>query len=148
MCSPPNDKYNFSYSKYWNSRKRQLRTWFLCFSCCSFFGFWWAEKHVFPIAPFRSTSYVLKSFGCLEVSKRVTNWNKCKKLILVLSILEIWKLEISVFIYKLMRQSSLWISISYGLCGFNRVASWNKGKTIILVRSSFQTCQLEILVSN
>jgi len=34
--------------------------------------------HVFHIAPFRTTSYVLKGFGCLEVSKRISNWNKFK----------------------------------------------------------------------
>ena len=70
MCSSPNDKYNLSYSKTWHSRTRQLRTWFLCFSCCSFLAFWGAENHVFYVAPFRSTSYVLKSFGCLEISNR------------------------------------------------------------------------------
>jgi len=35
-----------------------------------FFG---AKKHVFHIAPFRPTIYVLKIFGFFEVSKRETN---------------------------------------------------------------------------
>ena len=131
MCSPPNDKYNLSCSSTQHSRKRQLRTWFLCFSWCSFFAFCGVEKQIFHIAPFRSTSYVLKSFGCLELSNRESNGNKGKNLIWVVSILEICQLELRVFIYKLMRQSSLWISVSYGFCEFNRVASWNKGKTII-----------------
>ena len=56
-------------------------------------------------------------------------------------------LDIPVFIYKLINEFSLWISVSNGFCEFNRVAKWNKGNTIVLVRSSFQICQLELLVS-
>ena len=40
-----------------------------------FFG---AKKHVFHIAPFRPTIYVLKIFGFFEVSKRETNWINSK----------------------------------------------------------------------
>ena len=127
--------------------KRQLHTWLLCSSCWSFFTFWGAEKQLFHISPFRSTSYVLKSFGCLEVCNRVSKWIEGKNLIFVGQILQICQLEIPVFINKLMCESSLWVSVSYGFCEFNRVASCNKGKAIILVRSSFQICQLEILVS-
>jgi hypothetical protein len=147
MCSPPNDKYNLSYSRNQHSRKRQLRTWFLCFSWSSFFAFWGTVKQLFHIASFRSTSYVLKSFGCLEVSNSVSNRNKVKHRIFVESMLQICQLEIPVFVYKFMSQSALWFSFSYGICEFNRVASWNKGKTLILARSSFQICQPEIMVS-
>ena len=105
-------------------------------------------KNVFHIYPFQSTSYVLKVFGCLEVSNRLSNWNKAKNLIFVWSILQICQLEIPLFIYKFMCMRSLWISVLYGFCEFNHVASWNKCKTIILVRSSLQICQLEILFHN
>ena len=111
------------------------------------FAFWRAEKHVFHIVLFRSTSCVLRCFGCLEVNNSVSHWNKAKKPIFGRSILQMSQLEISLFIYKLRCQSSLWTSISYGFCEFNRVATCNKGKTIILERSSFQICRLEILVS-
>ena len=114
----------------------------------SFFVFWRAEKHVFLFAPFRSTSYELKSFGCLEVWNRVSNWNKGKKLILVGSILQIGQLDVPVFSCKLMCQNSLWISDPHGIYEFNRVANWNKGKNIILVRSLFQKCDQNILISN
>ena len=147
MCSSPNDKYNLSFSRTQHSRKRKLRTWFLCFSLYSFLAFWGAEKQLFHIAPFRSTSYVLKSLGFLEVSKRVSNWNKGKNRIFVESMLQICQLDIPVFIYKFMSQSSLWFSISCGFCEFNRVASLNEGKNLLLLLSSFQICQLEILVA-
>jgi len=101
----------------------------------------------FHIAPFRSTCYVLKRFGCLNVSNGVFNWNKGKKLIIVWWILQICHLEIPVFFYKLMYECSLWISFSYGFCEFNRVANWNKDNTIVLEQSSLQICQLELLVS-
>ena len=76
MCSPPNDKYNLSYSRTQHSRKRKLHTWFLCFAWCSFFALWGAENHVYKIFPIRSRIYALKGFRCLEVSNRVTNCNK------------------------------------------------------------------------
>jgi len=60
------------------------------------------------------------------------------------TILQICQFELPVFIYKLMCEGLLWISVSYGFCEFNRVASWNKGKNIILVRLSFNLCQLGI----
>ena len=71
---------------------------------------------------------------------------KGKNLIFVVSILQTCQLEIPLFIYKLICQNSLWISVSYGFWEFKCVTSWNKFKTIILIRSSFQICQLEILV--
>ena len=46
------------------------------------------QEHVFPIAPFRSMSNVLKNFGCLGVSNRVSNLNEGKILIFVGSILQ------------------------------------------------------------
>ena len=77
MCSHPNNNNNHSYSRTQNSRKTNLHTWFLGFFLSSFFAFWGAENNVFNILPFRSRSYVLKIFGYLEVSNRVSNWNKC-----------------------------------------------------------------------
>ena len=76
MCWQPNNKYNHSYSRTQNSRIRKLRTWFLCFVWCLFLAFWGAENHVFNNIPFRSRSYVIKSFAYLEVSNRVSNWNE------------------------------------------------------------------------
>ena len=43
-----------------------------------FFAFCGAEKHVFHIATFSPTRYVLKGFRYLEVTKRVRDWNKVK----------------------------------------------------------------------
>jgi len=138
MCSPRNEKYNLSYSKTLLSIKCLLRTWFLCFSWFSFFVFWGAEKHVFHIVPFRPNRYVLKSFRCLEGSNRVRNWNNVKNNIYVRSKLQLCQLEISIFIYKLMYQTSLINSVSFVFCEFNSIASRNEGKTIICVRSSIQ----------
>jgi hypothetical protein len=83
----------------------------------------------------------------LEVSNRVRNWNKVKKFIFVESKLELCQLEMLTFIYNLMCQISLWISVSYVFFVFNRVASWNKSKSVIKLRSSFQISQNEILDS-
>ena len=134
MWSPLNDNYNLSYSRTQHSRKRPLRTWFLCFSWCSCFAFWGPEKQLFHNAPFRTTSYVLKSFGYLDVSNSVSNRNKGKNRIFVESMLQICQLEIPVFIHKFMTQSSLWFSVSYWVCEFNSVANWNKVKSLIFVR--------------
>jgi len=81
-----------------NSIKRQLRTRFLCFSWCSFFAFWGAEKHVFHFTVFCPTRYVLECFRCLDVSNRVTNWNKVKYLVFVQSISQICQCELPIFI--------------------------------------------------
>ena len=78
MCAPRNDKYIPSFSKTKLSIKCLLCTWILCFSSFSFFAFWGAEKHVFPIAPFWPTRYVLKGFRYLEVRNRLGYWNKVK----------------------------------------------------------------------
>ena len=75
MCSPTNDNYNLSYSRTHLSRKPEIHTWFYV-SPDVFFAFWGAENHVYYIPSIRSRSYVLKSFGCLEGSNRVSNWNK------------------------------------------------------------------------
>ena len=96
------------------------------------------QKHVFHIAPFRSTSHVLKCFRYLEVIKRVSNWNKDKILIFIQSILQKCQLEVPVFIYKLMRQISLSMSVSYGFCEFYHVPIWNKGKSFISVIHHFK----------
>ena len=118
--------------------KSRLRAWFFCFSWFSYFAFWGAEKRVFHIVPFSPTRYVLKSFRCLEVSNRVTNWNKVKNNIYLRSKLQLCQFEIPKAIYKLMCQSSLKISVSLLFCEFNLVWSLNEGKTIILLRSLFQ----------
>ena len=102
ICSPPNDKYSPSYSRTQHSRKRKLHTWFLCFVWCPFFAFWGADNHVFHILPIPSRSYVLKSFGCLEASNRVSNWKKRKNLFYVWSLLQICQLELPVIITLLM----------------------------------------------
>ena len=107
MWSPSNGKCNPSYSKTLLLIKCLLRTWFLGFSWFPIFAFWGAENYVFHIVPFRPTRYVLKSFRCMEVSNLVRNWNKIKNFIFVKSKLELCQLEMPIFIYKLMCQSSL-----------------------------------------
>jgi len=118
--------------------KSLLRAWFFCFSWFSYFAFWGAEKRVFHIVPFSPTRYVLKSFRCLEVSNRVTNWNKVKNNIYLRSKLQLCQFELPILIKILMCQSSLINSVSFVYCKFNRVASCSKGKTIILVLSLFR----------
>ena len=103
-----------------------------------FFAFCGAEKHVFHIFPFRTTSYILKSFRYLEVSNRGRNWNKIENNIFVRTELQLFQLDIPKFINKLMWQSSLINSVSFVFSEFSRVASWSEDKSIILVRSIFQ----------
>ena len=64
-------------------------------------------KARFHITPFHPTSYVLIRLMWLEVSNRVRNWNKVKKFIFVYSKLELCQLEMLIYIYNLMCQSSL-----------------------------------------
>ena len=90
------------------------------FQLMFFFRILRTRKQLFHISPFRSTCYVLKSFGSLEVGNGVSNWNKVKNLFFVDSILHTCQLQIPVFIYKFMSQCSLWISVSYGFCEFNQ----------------------------
>ena len=77
------------------------------FQLIYFFAFWGAEKHVFHIVPFCPSRYLLKGFSCLEVSNRVRNWNKVKNNIYVRSKLQLYQLELRIFINKLMWHSSL-----------------------------------------
>jgi len=63
--------------------------------------------HVFHIAPFCPTNYVLMILRLLEVSNCVRNRNNVKKFIFVGSKLELFQLEIPIFIYKFMCHSSL-----------------------------------------
>ena len=106
---------------------------------CYVHGFMFQLKCIFHILrswkaclSHRSISlHLLCTKGGLEVSNRVSNWNKAKNLIFVVSIHKISQFKITVFIYKLIWQSSLWVSVSYVFCEFNRVASWYKGKSII-----------------
>ena len=108
------------------------------FQLISFFAFWGSVKHVFHIPLFRPTRYVLMSFRYLEVGNRVRNWNNIKKFIFVWSKLQLCQLEIPIYIYKIMSQSTLINSVSFLFSEFIRVTSWNDGKTIILVRLFFQ----------
>jgi len=88
----------------------------------------------------------IKEFQVLRGQSSCNNRNKFKNLIFVGSILHICQLDIRMFKYKLMYQSTLYINFLY-VWEFNSVKSWNKGKSIILVRLSFQISLLEILVS-
>ena len=70
----------------------------LMFQMIFWVGFWGAEKRVFHIVPFRPTKYVLKSFWCLDVSNDVRNWNKFKNNIYWRSKLQLFQMEIRIFI--------------------------------------------------
>ena len=94
------------------------------FPWCSFFAVWGAENHVFNILPFRSMNYALKSLGCLEVSNRVSNWNKGWKLCYLSSILQICQLDIPVIINIFM--SILWTSRNF---------YWNVGNRLTFMCS-------------
>jgi len=125
FCSFP--KFHANLSFLWgqhHSRKRKLHTWFLCFGWCSFFDFWGADNHVFHILAIRSRSYELKSFVCLEVSNRVSNWNKSKTLLYASSILQICQLELPVIITKFM----WWFE-------FSRYFYWNVGNRLTFICS-------------
>jgi len=67
-------------------------------------------------------------FRCLEFSNCVRNWNKVINVIFVGSKLQLCQLEIPIFIYNLMCQSSLINSFSLLFFDLNRVASWNEAK--------------------
>ena len=109
-------------------------------SAIFFFRILRSWKHVFHIAPFCPTTYVLKSFKWLEVSNRERNWNKLKNVIYVCSKLQLFQLEIQIFIYKFMWEPSLINSVSFLFCEFNRLASWNQGKTYFstIIISNYQ----------
>ena len=99
--------------------------------------------HIFNIAPFPPTRYVLKGFRWMEVSNRERNWNKVKYHNYVGSKFQLCQLDIPIFLYKIMFQNSLIIPVSFVFCEFNRVGSWNEGKTTIIISNS----QIEIQVS-
>ena len=136
-----------SFSRPQHSWKLPLRTWFLCLGRCFFFEFWLVDKHLFHITSLHTSSYVLMRLEFLEVSNRVSNWNK-KNDIYVGWIIQIFQLDIPIFIYKFISLISLKIWISHGFFVFNRVASWIKGTALILVLSSFQIYHHVILVSH
>ena len=108
-----NIKYNLSYSSNLHPRKRQLRTFFYISGDDHCSQFWRAEMQLYHNAPFRTTYYVLISFGILEVSNLVSNWNKGKTLIFVKSVFQIRQFEILELIYLFVFHSSIWISFSY-----------------------------------
>ena len=68
------------------------------FQLIFFFRILRSWKHVFPITPFRPTSYVLMRLMWLEVSNRSRNSNELKKFIFVGSKPQLWQLEIPIFI--------------------------------------------------
>ena len=79
--------------------------------------------HVIQIVPIRTSRNVLKNFRCLDVSNRVRNRNKVKKLLREVKT-AIMPIGITnIYINKLMKQSSLINSVSFVFCEFNRVAS-------------------------
>jgi len=71
------------------------------------YAFSGAEMHVFHIAPFLSTRYVLKFFRCFVFSNRVSKWNEDKTFIFVCSILQVCQLVIRILIYILLWQNTL-----------------------------------------
>ena len=103
-------------------------------------------NHVFHITPFRPTCYVLMRLKWLEVSNRVRNWNKVKYFIFAESNLEICQLEMLIFIYKLLCQSSLlkfFISVQWTYsCNELKRRQKYYFRTFI-----FSNSQIEILVS-
>ena len=103
-------------------------------------------KYVFHFAPFRPKSYVLMRLWCLEVSNLVRNWNKVKNFIFVRSKLELCKLEIPIFIYKLMCWSSLidfFISVLW-IYSCNELKGRQK---YYFSKVNISNSQIEILVS-
>jgi len=93
------------------------------FQLIFFIAFSGAEKHVFHIAPIRTTRYVLKNFRYVDVSNRIRKLNEVKTFIFVVSKLQLCQFEIPIFIHKLMCQGSLIKSVSFLFGEFNRVAS-------------------------
>jgi len=87
--------------------------------------------------------YILKGFKSLGVSNRVRNRNKVKNTNYVRSKIQVCHLEIPIFIYNLMCQSSLKNTVSFVFCTFNRVWSSNEDKTSIIISNY----QIEKLVS-
>ena len=82
----------------------------------------------------------------LEVSKRVRNWNKVKNFIFVESKLDLCQLEMPIFIYKLMCQSSL-INL-FHFCSVNLICNELKRRQKYYFRTFiFSNSQIEILVS-
>ena len=75
--SLPNGKYTLSYSK---PNTQEKASYILRYhnKMMNIFAFLRSWNHVIHIASFRSTRYLIKSFGCFQFSKRVSNWNKSK----------------------------------------------------------------------
>ena len=88
-----------------NSQKKSVTHLVFMFQLILFFRILRSWDHVFRIVPFRPKRYVLKSFRCLDVSNCVRNGNKVKNIIFVRSKLQLCKLEIRIFIKKLMCKS-------------------------------------------
>ena len=129
MFSPRNGTYNP------NCQLKSLTHLVFMFQVIIFFRILRSWKARFHFAPFCPTRCVLKSFTCLAVNNRGRKWNEIKNFIYVGSKFQLFQLELSIFIYKLMCNNSLINLVSFLFSEFNRVASGNEGETIILVRS-------------
>ena len=88
------------------------------------FEFWLGKEQLIHISPFHSRNYVLMCLGSLEVSNRVSNWNKGKHFIFVGSMLQICQLELPVIITKFM----WWFE-------FSRYFYWNVGNRLTFMCS-------------
>jgi hypothetical protein len=95
MCSALIDKYKF-HSRGPNTQEIVSYLLIFTFRLLFFFRILISWNHLFHIAPFHSSSYVLMILVCLEVSNRVWNWNEGKKLIFVDSIPQVFQLEIPI----------------------------------------------------
>ena len=78
------------------------------------FEFWLGEKQLFHISPFHSWCYVQMRLGCLEVSNRVSNWNKAKTSFSCGRYFKYanWKYRYSYTVYfpeLIMNLSSIWV---------------------------------------
>jgi len=130
---PPNENYKLWLSGNLCLTKRQFRTWSLSLSGCSFSVFWRAEKHLFLIAPFCVTRYVLNNFGCLEDSNREALWIKSKKKFRWVNISNIQigntTFHKEIYFWVLI----LKINFMYCFLEIILVAMWNKGKSRIFI---------------
>ena len=72
--------------------------------------------HVYHIISFRPTRYVLNRFRWLEVCNRVRNRNKVKNFIYIGSKIQLFQLEIPIFIYNLVCHNSFINSVTFVFC--------------------------------
>jgi hypothetical protein len=82
----------------------------------------------------------------VEFRNLVRTWNNVKNFIIVRLKLQLCQLEIPIFIYKIMCQSTIINTVAFLFGEFIRVTSWNDGMTIIYY-DHHSNSQTEILVS-